>query len=160
LSRNYRDGVPFYSNWRGTQRTPNEVGYSENDARHNLTISGTVPLPLGFQLSGVGKFISGSPLFVQSGFDMDGDAISSGDRPAGLPITVGRDKVAQSLQIINTLRESRGLPDLDPNLLKLDPFVSIDARVTKVFPLRDTRRIEFYFEAYNLTNHVNYQPFT
>ena len=160
LSRNYRDGVPFYSNWRGTQRTPYERGYSENDSRHNLTMSGTMPLPLGFQLSGVGKFISGSPIFVQAGFDMDGDGISSGDRPVGLPITVGREKVEESLTIINALRATRGVPAIDKNLLKLDPYVSIDARVTKVFPLRDSRRLELYVESYNLTNRVNYQPFT
>jgi hypothetical protein len=160
LSRNYRDGVPFYSNWRGTQRTPDERGYSENDSRHNLTMSGTMPLPLGFQLSAVGKFISGSPFFVQAGFDMDGDGISSGDRPAGLPITVGRDKVAESVQIINVLRASRSLTSIDESLLKLDPFVSVDARVTKVIPLRDSRRLELYLEGYNLTNRVNYQPFT
>jgi hypothetical protein len=123
-------------------------------------MSGTIPLPLGFQLSGVGKFISGSPIFVQSGFDMDGDGISAGDRPVGLPITVGREKVAESLQIINALRGSRGVPAIGESLLRLDPFVSIDARVTKVFPLRDSRRVELYVEGYNLTNYVNYQPFT
>jgi hypothetical protein len=160
LSRNFRDGVGFYSNWRGTQRTPFERGYSENDARHNFTISGAVMLPGEFQVSGVGKFISGSPFFVQAGFDMDGDGISQGDRPVGLPITVGRENVAESLNIINELRASRRLAEIPDSLMKLDPYMSVDLRVTKVLQLKGSQRFELYLEAYNVTNHVNYQPFT
>jgi hypothetical protein len=73
---------------------------------------------------------------------------------------VGRNKVEESIQIINALRASRNVPPVDPALLKLDPYVSVDARVTKVFPLADRRRLELYIEGYNLTNHVNYPPFT
>jgi hypothetical protein len=78
----------------------------------------------------------------------------------GLPTRVGREKVEESLQIINDLRASRGLPPIDAKLLELDPFVSIDTRLTKDVNLGANRRLQLFFELYNLTNHVNYQPFT
>ena len=37
LSRTYLDGVDHFLNERGTQRTPQERGYSPSDQRHNLT---------------------------------------------------------------------------------------------------------------------------
>jgi hypothetical protein len=145
---------------RGTQRTPRERGYNDTDQRHNLTVSAAGRLPWAMQLSGIGKFISGSPILAQAGFDMDGDLAVTNDRPVGLPTRVGREKVEESLQIINDLRASRNLPPIDAQLLNLDTFVSVDMRLTKDVDLRANRRLQLFFEVYNLTNHVNYQPFT
>jgi len=117
-------------------------------------------LPWDMQLSGIGKFISGSPILAQAGFDMDGDLAVTNDRPEGLPTRVGREKVGESLPIINDLRASRGLPPIDRVLLNLDTFVSIDLRLTKDINVGNSRRLQLFLEGYNLTNHVNYQPFT
>jgi hypothetical protein len=160
LSKSYRDGVEFYGDFRGTQRTPNEVGYNNTDQRHNLTLSAATTLPWGIQLSGIGKFISGSPFWVQAGFDIDGDGSIQYDKPAGLPHTVGRGDVQQQLQIINTFRASLGLAPISASLLNLDTFVSIDGRITKMIEVGKNQRLELFFEAYNLTNHVNYTPFS
>jgi hypothetical protein len=160
LSRSYRDGVNFYGTLRGTQRTPNERGYNDTDQRHNLTLSAAGRLPWGFQISGIGKFISGSPFLAQAGFDLDGDLAVTNDRPAGLPTRVGRERVDESFQIINDLRASRGLPPIDRKLLDLDTYVSIDMRLTKDITLGASRRLQLFLEGYNLTNYVNYQPFT
>ncbi len=160
LSRSYRDGVNFFGTFRGTQRTPNERGYNDTDQRHNLTFSAATTLPGLIQLSGIVKAISGSPMLAQAGFDMDGDGSITNDRPAGLPTRVGREKVDESLQIVNDLRTARGLPPIAKELLHLDPFLSVDVRVIKVLPLRDDSRVELFIETYNLTNHVNFQPFT
>ena len=160
LSRSYRDGVNFFTTLRGTQRTPRERGYNDTDQRHNLTVSMAARLPWDMQLSGIGKFISGSPILAQAGFDMDGDLAVTNDRPEGLPTRVGREKVDESLQIINELRASRGLPPLDRALLDLDMFISIDVRLTKDINFGGSRRLQLFLEGYNLTNHVNYQPFT
>lgn len=160
LSRSYRDGVDFYSTARGTQRTPDERGYNNTDQRHNLTLSAASTLPWRFQLSGIVKLISGSPIPVQAGFDLDGDGSIFGDRPRGIPRTVGRERVDESLRLINELRASRGLPPIAKDLLKLDPYVSVDVRLTKALLLGAERRLDLFLEAYNLTNHTNFQPFT
>ena len=42
----------------------------------------------------------------------------------------------------------------------IDPFISLDARLTKIIEVGATRRFEVFLEGYNLTNHENFQPFT
>lgn len=156
LSRTYLDGVTHFANFRGTQRTPQESGYSGQDTRHNLSIAASSSLPWGFELSGILKALSGAPYNVQAGFDVDGDGQTQGDRPAGLPITVGRADVDESLAIINTLRASRNLPAVDPALLKLEPYVSLDARLTKSVDLPRGSSLQLFAEGYNLANAVNF----
>jgi len=159
LSRSYLDGVDFFVTTRGTQRTPHEQGYNPSDQRHNLTLSGTLSLPWSIDVSGVAKLISGSPIKVQAGFDLpfDGDGISTGDLPSGIPITVGRERVEESLVAIDGLRASLNLPPLDPALLKLDPYRSIDVRLTKGIRIGAARRLEMLLEGFNVTNHVNFR---
>jgi len=160
FGRAYRDGVEFYGDFRGTQRTPYEEGYNNTDNRHNLTLSAATTLPWQIQVSGIGKFISGSPFLVQAGYDIDGDGSVQYDKPAGLTHTVGRGDVTQQLQIINSLRTQLGLPQVSRSLLDPDPYVSIDARVTKFFRVNNKQRLDLFFEVYNLTNHVNYTPYS
>ena len=49
------------------------------------------------------------------------------------------------------------LPALDPTLLKLDPYRSLDLRFTKAISFGGGRRLELLLEAFNLTNHVNFR---
>jgi Carboxypeptidase regulatory-like domain/TonB dependent receptor-like, beta-barrel len=158
LSRSYLDGVDFFLTTRGTQRTPHERGYNPSDQRHNLTIAGTLTLLWSTELSGVARLISGSPIKVQSGVDLDGDTIITGDLPPGVPITVGRERVQESLQAINALRASRNLSPTSDSLLKLDPYRSVDLRLTKAVHMGSTRRVEIFVEGFNVTNHVNFRP--
>src|SRR5204863_9698283 len=146
LARSFRAGVDFFGTPRGTQRTPHEVGYTETDQRHALAMSAATSLPGLIQISGIGKFISGSPLHDQAGVDLDGDGTVTNDRPAGLDSSVGRRNVAESLQIINAFRASRGLPPIPASLLELDPFVSVDGRITKVVRVGGNRRLDLFFE--------------
>jgi carboxypeptidase family protein len=154
LSKTYRDGVNHYQTYRGTMRTPDEVGYSETDTRHNFSFAGSTTLPGRIQFSVIARVISGSPIPVQAGADLDGDAQNQNDRPAGLPITVGRENVDQDLAIINAFRLSRNLPAIVADQLKLRTFKNLDLRLTKGFQLGGNRRIEGFLEAFNATNAV------
>jgi hypothetical protein len=158
LSRSYLDGVDFFLTTRGTQRTPHERGYNPSDQRHNLTIAGTLAMPWDVELSGVARLISGSPIKVQAGFDLDADTIITGDLPPGIPITVGRERVAETLTAVNALRASRNLPAINDSLLNLDPYRSVDVRVTKAVQMGGIRRLEVFIEGFNVTNHVNFRP--
>lgn len=153
-SRSTLDGVTFYSTFRGTDRTPNEKGDNPTDTPHNLSAAASTSLPYGFQLSGVFRIVSGGPLAVSAGIDLDGDLNTANDRPAGLPITVGRGDVAKQLAIINTFRATRNQAPVSEALLKPDPIVSLDLRLTKAFKVGGDRRIEAFLEAYNVTNYV------
>jgi hypothetical protein len=156
LSRSYEDGVEFYSTYRGTERTPQERGYMSNDTRHNLSVAASVFLPWEISFSGIFQGISGSPRSVSAGIDLDGDGNASGDRPPGLPPRVGRSDVERELQLINEYRTSVGLPEVGPELLKLDPNLRLSLRLTKAFSFGSRQRAEVFLEGYNITNYVSY----
>jgi carboxypeptidase family protein len=158
LSRSYLDGVDFFLTTRGTQRTPHERGYNPTDQRHNLAVAGSMTMPWDLQVSGILELVSGSPIKVQAGLDLDLDQTLTGDLPPGIPITVGRERVNESLLAINTFRATQGLAPVDRSLLLLDPYRSLDARLTKTIRIGDNRRIELLVEGFNLTNHVNFRP--
>ncbi len=147
--------MTHFATFQGTQRTPQEEGYNGQDTRHNLSVAASTSLPWGFEVSGILKALSGAPYNVQAGFDLDGDGQTQGDRPPGLPITVGRDDVEASLAIINDLRASRRLAPISADLLKLEPYVSIDGRITKAFSMPGGNSLQLFAEGYNLTNVVN-----
>ena len=158
LSRTTIDGVDFFLTQRGTQRTPQERGYSPSDQRHNLTLAASIALPAGFDISAILKLVSGSPLAVQTGTDYDGDRSQTGDRPPGLPITVGRGDTARALEIINAFRASLATPlaPIDTALLSLDPYRALDLRFAKTWLVGSGQHIELLIEAFNVLNHVNY----
>jgi hypothetical protein len=161
LSRTWLDGVDFFTTQRGTQRTPQEQGFSPSDQRHNLTAAATIPLPFQMQVSAILKLISGSPMLVEAGFDIDGDRSPTGDRPAGLPITVGRGDKDAALLLINEFRAGltpSPLPPVDRALLDLDPYRSLDVRFSKSFRAGRRARFDLLAEAFNVTNHVNIVP--
>jgi len=157
LSRSYLDGVDFFLTMRGTQRTPHEIGYNPSDQRHNLTVAGAVDLGWSIQASGIVKLISGSPAKIQAGIDLDGDQSQIGDLPAGLPITVGRAGVDESLAAINAFRAARSLAPIDRTLLRLDPYRTVDVRVMRTFHL-GARRLSLLLEGFNVLNAVNFRP--
>ena len=153
-SKSTLDGVTFYSTFRGTERTPRERGDNPTDTPHNLSVAASTNLPWGILLSGVFRAISGGPLAVTAGTDLDGDLNTQNDRPVGLPITVGRGDVDEQLAIINAYRATRNQAPVDPELLEPDPIINFDVRLTKAFSLGGSRRIEAFLEAYNATNYT------
>ncbi len=158
LAFSTRDGVNHYQNYSGTMRTPQQYGYQEGGNRHNLTVSGSTHLPWALQVSGIVRWLSGSPFTVQAGVDLDGDGQTQSDRPVGLPITVGMGDVASQLTIINAFRASRNLAPIPVSLLDMDRYLSVDGRLTRQLRLGGTKRVDLFIEAYNLTNHVNFNP--
>jgi len=158
LSRSYLDGVDFFTTMRGTQRTPHERGYNPSDQRHNLTVAATVGLPWSIQASGILKLISGSPIKIQAGSDLDGDGSMIGDLPPGIPTTVGRERVDESLALVNEFRATRALAPIDRSLLTLDPYRELALRLTKTLTIGRERRLEMFVEGFNMTNQVNFMP--
>jgi hypothetical protein len=163
------NGVTFYSTYDGTQRTPDVYAYNPTNTPERLSLQFTsVMLPGKFQLSGSFQGVSGPPLTVSAGFDLDGDQNTSGDRPRGLPQTVGDGDVGGQLAIINAFRANpcsfvyyptvpctaKAQPPIPASLLKLFPVDSLSLRLSKIIPIAEKRRAELFFEGYNMTNHV------
>jgi hypothetical protein len=159
LSKQKINGVDFFNVLRGTQRTPQEKGDHILDTPHNLSVSASTVLPFDIQFSGILKALSGTPFKVQAGPDLDGDNVAQGDRPSGLPPTIGRGDVDEQLSLVNTFRQSINLPPIDAARVDLFSYFTLDLRATKAFQLRADRRIEVFLETFNLTNKVNYSGY-
>ena len=131
-----------------------EYGYNPIDTRHNLAISASVQLPAGLQMSGIARFISGYPLPITCGCDIDGDGTN--DRPPGSPLTVGRGNLEAQLAAINAFRASRNVGPLALAQIEVPPPArNIDLRLTKPVNAGNGRRVELFAEAFNITNFVN-----
>jgi hypothetical protein len=163
------NGVTWYSTFSGTDRFRDDYAYNPTNTPNNLSLTGTsVMLPGKIQLSGAFHAVSGPPFSVASGIDLDGDGNTTGDRPRGLPETVGYGNVAQQLAYINAFRANpcayvyfsnvtctaKAMPPIAASLLDHHPSVSLDMRATKLISIRESKRLELFFEAYNLTNFV------
>jgi hypothetical protein len=168
-SRSLLDGVTFYSTYRGTQRTPQSYGYNGTDRPHNLSISASQSLPWDVQFSIIARYLSGSPVSASAGVDLDGDAITGGDRPAGIPQYIGRGPcpdrasrppactdVATQLALMNQYRASIGLPPATIDMLKLEPTKTMDVRLNKMLTLPHAQRLQVFLEAFNVVNFVNW----
>jgi hypothetical protein len=104
-----------------------EEARSGTVARHRFVASGYASLPGGFLLSGILTARSGQPYNIILGVDANRDGFNQ-DRPAGLP------------------RNSGDGPS----------FMSLDVRVVKSFRLSSAGELQLLWEAFNLTNRVNY----
>jgi hypothetical protein len=155
FSKQKIDGVDFFNTLRGTQRTPQEKGDHVLDTPHNVSVSASTALPFDIQFSGIVKALSGTPFRVQAGPDLDGDNVAQGDRPTGLPPTIGRGDVEGQLALVNGFRQSVGLQPIDASRLDLFEYFTVDLRATKAFRLRAEQRLEVFLETFNLTNKVN-----
>ena len=112
-------------------------------------------LPFGVQVSGIAKALSGAPFKVQAGADLDGDGVATGDRPRGLPPTIGRGDVSGQLALINAFARPSTCRPSQPEQLDLFPYFTLDVRATKAFSFAAHHRVEVFLETFNLTNHVN-----
>jgi len=72
------------------------------------------------------RAISGGPLAVTAGIDLDGDLNTQNDRPVGLPITVGRGDVDDQLANINAFRATRNQGPVAAELVEPDPIIGVD----------------------------------
>jgi hypothetical protein len=114
-----------------------EEGPTSQDQRHVVNLSGMVDLPLGLQLSSAVRMGSGAPYNVTVPFDLNNDGFFN-DR--GIDPATGK------------LRER--------NSANADTYFRLDARLSKEFGFGDRLRLLLMAEAFNLTNHANYDPDT
>ncbi len=108
-----------------------ERGYSKQDVRHNLNISGLVDLGRGFSLSSVLITRSGFPYTAVIGFDTQNDGNDDNDRA----IVNGRV--------------------VDRNSFRQPKFFNLDLRLLKAFRFGETKRLDFSAEVFNVTKASN-----
>lgn len=108
-----------------------EAGYSKQDVRHNLNVSGLFDLGYGFTLSGIVITRSGFPYTAILGDDFNGDGNEDNDRAIINGRVVGR----------HTLRQPK--------------FFNLDMRLLKTFNFGEKYKLAFSAEVFNLTKASN-----
>ncbi|MBV9494418.1 MAG: TonB-dependent receptor, partial [Acidobacteria bacterium] len=103
-----------------------EYGRARGDERYRAVLSGVFHVPFGLTVAPIFEYGSGQPWTHRLGYDFNGDGKNS-DRPVG----VGR------------------------NTEDGPKFMSLSLRLTKGFPIGGNR-LEVIAEAFNLTNHKNF----
>jgi hypothetical protein len=176
------DDLGLYSSGAGADPTNTSIkpfdrgaerGNCESDRRHlfNMTTVAETPqfsspvlrvVAAGWRLSGIYKWSSGAPIRILAGSDraLNGTAVGRGvgDQRANQVLanpyldTSGRP----GSRFLN--RDAFALPDLGTigsigrNSIQGPARWSFDAALSRVFRFRETQRMEFRAEAYNVTN--------
>jgi hypothetical protein len=104
-----------------------DYGPTNQDARHRLSISGIVDLPMGFQLSSIFYYRSALPYTITTGEDTNKDGIWR-DYPQGEHRNSGRGF----------------------------DYLTIDARISKFFNFGTRYSLQVFIEMFNLANRANF----
>jgi hypothetical protein len=164
-SQSILDAVTFF----GTILYQNNYSYNPTNTPQNLSASFTTArLPGKIELSGIFTAVSGGPEAINAGIDLLGTQNATGGQlPQGLQQTVGDGDKKGQTQLINSFRSSpcsfvaRGVPctataqpAIQQSLLNPQPVIDLDLRLTKIFPIGESKNIQVFFEGYNSLNHV------
>lgn len=124
-----------------------EWGPSPQDETHRIVASGVFNLPWGIQASPILQFATARPYNLTAGTDCNADG-NNNDRafinPSTGVVTAGCNPPAGDVQVSYDFQRGSNTFDLD-------------ARATKFFNLgKESRKIGFFAEFYNITNRANF----
>lgn len=149
------DQIPFSNGPIDSNNLRREFGPSPNDQRHRFVAAGTLELPYGFRFSPILTLASGVPMDI-----LMPDASSRVpllQRNAGGRLFKDVSELNAFITQVNGQGGINGAPlPLAPADAKFnDGFGSLDARISKVFKLRDRFRLEPILEVFNVFNTTN-----
>ncbi|HWZ34103.1 MAG TPA: carboxypeptidase regulatory-like domain-containing protein [Bryobacteraceae bacterium] len=164
LSRalSYRGAAASYSNAPSNvlnYLASYDFGPTPSDERHRWVLSGVVKMPWGIQFAPIMQLASARPYNPVQGVDYFGYGTSGTGEQAVLlksdpnnflgTAKYSAAQVGQCLSagncFISTYDAARGIP-----------FFQFDARFSKGITLRERMHLEFFFQAFNLTNRANF----
>ncbi len=132
---------------------PGELGPTSTDERHRFVFSGVFDLPWGLQVSPILQAASPRAYTLILGTDRNGDGINN-DRfldPATNQI-VKRGSARGGFDIKRDPATGAIIPG-DPVSART---FTLDMRVSKYIKFNDRMKLGLFFEAFNLTNNVNF----
>jgi hypothetical protein len=145
-----------------------EWGPTRLDERHRVVLSGVFEVPFGFQLAPVFQFASARPYSLNTGFDIDGDGLTTLDRlcagvnPSDAFAVRGNTAALRALnpagcqQIgVNTQRGGFVVHSDGTVEEKSGRYMNLDLRVSKSFTFAQRFRTRLYADLYNLLNTEN-----
>jgi hypothetical protein len=138
-----------------------EWGSAPNDIRHRVFGFARARVGKGFSASTMGRFESGAPYNVTTGFDDNGDQVVN-DRPAGTRRNAARGAARVSIDV--RLSWSRGFgPERAPRGPQAHIVRMGDGEMPGDAPGPDANRrfqLSVYAQAFNATNHTNARAYS
>jgi len=149
------DQIPFSNGPVNPNNLQLEYGPTPNDRRHYFTFSGAVELPYGFQLAPIVTLASGVPMDIL--LPDASSRIPVLQRNAGGRLFNTGAELNSFIQKVNAAGGVNGqpLPLVRDDARFNDGFSSVDLRLSKIFKLRETVRLEPMVEVFNLFNVTN-----
>jgi len=129
-------------------------GPSNGERRHALVASGTILIPWNVTLGGIWTLRSQLPWTPIAGRDLNRDGFNTDLIPGINRNSGGR---GLNLNAINEWRRTNGLLPLDPSVIDSSRINVVDARISKAFHLKESLKLEFLIQAFNLFNTRNLQ---
>src|SRR5262249_28680845 len=123
-----------------------------SDARHRINISGVVEVPGGIQVAPMFRFRSSLPVNVTQGVDLDQNGVNNDISTEAFSfdgLDANNNPIVKSLGSCTTINCGRGAPQS-----------TLNVRVSKVFRIGGTARLEAIGEMFNLFNALNPALFT
>jgi hypothetical protein len=142
--------------------------FGPNLARHNLTVAGSVNLPLGLQLTLNSSMISRTPVNpVISGIDLSGTGVANSFLPEleynCAPQQCSKDTLSNAVNDFNQNYAGKKAPNgttipkitLPSDYQFGDPIISQDVRLTKKFTYKERYSLSLLGEVFNIFNIAN-----
>jgi len=155
----------YAANFGATATDPSNIfaahdfGPTGSDERHRWVTSGLVSLPWGFKFAPIMQWASARPYSLKQGIDYYGVgngsttdfAVLLTNQPSNLQAT----KSYSAAQIRSCLADgSCYTSSFDSQRGKA--FFQLDTRFSRMFTFREKATIEFFFQAFDLTNRANF----
>lgn len=141
------------------------LGPTPQDELHHITLSGLVQLPWGFTVAPIMQFGSARPYNLTEGYDVYG--FGSGDtQPLIVNNSAPTDYTAYRKQnfasttaaaaAANACLAAGQCHEVQFDPVRGDAFFQLDMRVSKNIKFGENRNLALMFQAFNLTNKLNY----
>jgi Carboxypeptidase regulatory-like domain/TonB dependent receptor len=138
---------------------PYDFGPVPADERHRVVISGVVELPWGIKFAPIMQAASARPYNPVQGIDYFGYGTSGTGEQAVLLNSAPNNyqaTSAYSVAQVQTCLSSGNCHIAGYDSARGTPFFQLDARFSKAFTFRERNHLEFFFQAFNMTNRANF----
>ena len=152
----YSDRPTVLTNIFGKQ----DFGPVPTDERHHFVASGTIELPWGILVAPIMQVGSARPYNMTQGIsDVFGFGGGQGATHAFLLNSDANNYLATKGYTASQLRScltAGNCTMASYNYLRGQPFFQLDARFSKSFKIKERTKIDFIFQAFDLTNRANF----
>ena len=135
-----------------------DFGPTPSDERHRFVLSGLFDLPFGIRFAPIMQWASARPYNPVQGVDYFGYGTGGTSEQAVLlkgnpSYTATATYTASQLQ---TCLSSGGCTIANYDSARGVPFFQLDTRFSKLFKIKEKMSLEFFFQAFDLTNRANF----